>query len=62
MHGFRGKLFPQKDLWGALSVPPIQQRPQPLGYFPLLVAKHYMHHLQGWQERKCTILYQVPQS
>ncbi len=42
MHGFRGKLFPQKDLWGALSVPPIQQRPQPLGYLPLLVDCNYL--------------------
>src|SRR5262245_49381344 len=33
------KFFVRKIKWGALSVPPIQQRPQPLGYLPLLVAR-----------------------
>src|SRR5262249_27576455 len=33
------KICVRKIKWGALSVPPIQQRPQPLGYLPLLVAR-----------------------
>jgi len=35
------EVLSHKILWGALSVPPIQQRPQPLGYLPLLIDTNY---------------------
>jgi hypothetical protein len=46
-----------QKLWGALSVPPIQQRPQPLGYLPLLIAADYTKDArlcQPYKEKICS--------